>query len=295
MISRFKGRPGASAVPEAEIYKLREGDRPPVVAVHGAGGILCFANLSRHMAPDQPFYVVQGKGLDQLVRRSGFSNVHELADAYVDAIVNLAVGRPLFICGRWTPIVLETGRALVARGHDVAALIVFDARPWGAARPASSNSEPQAVFNGARLAKRIPGATALLQLRALVRSTWRLYSPEMQRRGREQPLKMINWRLTSGYTSRSFPGKVVLVRSKTYAGRTDKSNHVPLWRSLSRELDVHVAAGGHARMWRSPYVEPFAALLQQILDDTVAARDTAASPDPARETPPVGARSPKPQ
>lgn len=293
VIGRLRRSPPAAA-PGVDVYKLKEGSRPPVIAVHGGGGVLCFANLSRHMAGDYPFYVVQGKGLDRSDGKPGFSDVYELANAYVDAIADVAAGRPLFVCGRWAPIVLETGRTLVKRGYAVAALIIFDARPWAAERPSSANPEPPGLLRRTlRLARRVPGATTVLELRALVRRAWKRYSPDMRRRGRSQPWKATNWQLASGYVSRSFPGKVVLIRSEAFEGRKGKSNHVPLWRSLSQELDVHVTTGGHASMWRSPHIEPLAALFQEVLDSAAAARDRTARPAP--ETPPVGARSSKPQ
>ena len=57
VIHRHDGVPGWSSIVELQPH----GSRPPFFCVHPVGGeVLCFVNLAREMAPDQPFYGICG-------------------------------------------------------------------------------------------------------------------------------------------------------------------------------------------------------------------------------------------
>lgn len=112
------------------------GTKRPFFCVHpSGGGVLCYAALSGHLGPSQPFYGLQARGLDG--SQSPLTRIEEMAEHYLEAIRAAQPAGP-YLLGGWSMggvVAFEMARQLGARGERVAMLALVDAR---APNPASA-------------------------------------------------------------------------------------------------------------------------------------------------------------
>ena len=104
-----------------------EGTKTPLYIVHGAGfNVLIFNALSKQMAPDQPVYGLQAKGLDGIEEPS--ASVEEMAAHYVAAITAANPNGPYALAGYSFGgiVAFEMARQLTAAGKRVKFLGMFD-------------------------------------------------------------------------------------------------------------------------------------------------------------------------
>jgi thioesterase domain-containing protein len=107
-----------------------QGERPPLYLVHGVGGGMFwgYANLARHLGPDQPVLAFKSRGLDGLPEWPG---IEELATHYVsDLRVRQPVG-PYQIGGYCFGgiVAFEMARQLEEQGETVATLALINCSP----------------------------------------------------------------------------------------------------------------------------------------------------------------------
>jgi thioesterase domain-containing protein/acyl carrier protein len=103
------------------------GSRPPLFCVPGAGGNAIYLyNLARELGPDQPFYGLQGVGLDG--EAEPHTTVEEMAAYYVDAIQSVQSDGPYCIAGHslggW--VAFEMARQLQRSNQEVSMLAIID-------------------------------------------------------------------------------------------------------------------------------------------------------------------------
>ena len=106
------------------------GTKPPFFAVPGVGGnVLVFAQLSRLLGPDQPFYGLQARGLDGM--RRPFTSVPEMATHYIQEIKSVRPVGPYLIGGTCTGgvVAYEMAQQLSARGEWVVLAIMESWHP----------------------------------------------------------------------------------------------------------------------------------------------------------------------
>jgi amino acid adenylation domain-containing protein len=104
-----------------------QGTKTPLYIVHGAGfNVLIFNALSKKMAPDQPVYGLQAKGLDGIEEPS--ESVEEMAAHYVAAITAANPTGPYALAGYSFGgiVAFEMARQLMAAGKQVKFLGMFD-------------------------------------------------------------------------------------------------------------------------------------------------------------------------
>jgi amino acid adenylation domain-containing protein len=110
------------------------GTRPPLFLVHGAGGGMLwgYANLSRHLGPDQPVYVFNSRGMDGL---DEFATIDEMAAQYVRELREFQPQGPYYLGGYCFggEVAFEMAQQLTAQGQRVAMLAVINAMPPNAA------------------------------------------------------------------------------------------------------------------------------------------------------------------
>lgn len=107
-----------------------EGEKTPFFCIHGlTGDILWFRQLGQLMAPDQPFYGIQARGLDG--KTPAIDNIHDMAAAYLDEIMKIQPGGPYILGGASLggTVALEMAQQLETRGEEVSLLIMFDHAP----------------------------------------------------------------------------------------------------------------------------------------------------------------------
>ncbi|WP_030606798.1 non-ribosomal peptide synthetase [Streptomyces sclerotialus] len=130
-----------------------EGDRPPLFAIHPAGGIAwCYAGLSARLGPGQPLYGIQARGL---VRDEPLpSTLREEAADYVERIRELRPHGPYRLVG-WSVggVLAHTVAVLLQQaGAEVELLALLDAFPAEQWRENAAPEEGDALTAVLRMA-----------------------------------------------------------------------------------------------------------------------------------------------
>jgi thioesterase domain-containing protein len=109
------------------------GSRPPLFLVHGAGGDVLwgYANLARHMNPEQPIYGIKSRGqigLDE------YDHIEDMARFYLQEVRARQPHGPYFLGGYCFGgnVAYEMARQLHSQGERVAQLLLIDASPSNA-------------------------------------------------------------------------------------------------------------------------------------------------------------------
>jgi len=96
---------------------------PPLFLIHGAGGGILwgYANLAKHLAPDQPVYGIESRGLRGLEE---FSRVEEMAGHYIQELRRVQPEGPYYLGGYCFGgiVAYEMARQLRALDQEVAFL-----------------------------------------------------------------------------------------------------------------------------------------------------------------------------
>jgi thioesterase domain-containing protein/acyl carrier protein len=106
------------------------GDRPPLFLVHPMGGnVLCYLDLAKHLAVDQPVYALQAAGAEP--GAMPLRTVSDLAASYIAAIRRVRANGPYNI-GGWSfggYVAIEMARQLA--DEELARLILLDTTALG--------------------------------------------------------------------------------------------------------------------------------------------------------------------
>ena len=109
------------------------GSRPPLFLVHGAGGDVLwgYANLAKHMHPEQPIYGIKSRGQ---VGLEEFEDVEDMARFYLEEIRTLQPHGPYFLGGYCFGgnVAYEMARQLRAQGEQAAQVLLIDSSPSNA-------------------------------------------------------------------------------------------------------------------------------------------------------------------
>ncbi|MFH8370140.1 amino acid adenylation domain-containing protein [Streptomyces sp. NPDC018031] len=118
---------GARATFDPLVPFRTDGARPPMFFVHPAGGnVLCFAQLTKHLPADQPFYGLQAAGTE--LGSEPLRSVEELAAGYLAAIRRVQPHGP-YTLGGWSFggfVALEMARQLRRQGERTAHVFLLD-------------------------------------------------------------------------------------------------------------------------------------------------------------------------
>lgn len=106
------------------------GSRPPLFLVHGAGGDVLwgYANLAKHMDPEQRIYGIKSRGQ---VGLEEFDEIEDMARYYLEQIRTLQPRGPYVLGGYCFGgnVAYEMARQLHSQGEHVARLLLIDATP----------------------------------------------------------------------------------------------------------------------------------------------------------------------
>lgn len=134
LVARLDAAGPAPAQPQQSLdilLPLRgEGQRPPLFCVHPGGGLgWSYTGLLRHLAPDQPVYALQARGLTEPDVLP--ASVEEMAADYLGQIRTVQPTGPYHLLG-WSfggLIAHAMATRLQEQGEEVATLAVVDAYP----------------------------------------------------------------------------------------------------------------------------------------------------------------------
>jgi thioesterase domain-containing protein/acyl carrier protein len=257
------------------------GSRPPFFCVHPAGGtVYCYADLSRLLGPDQPFYGFNAQGLDG--ERPPQTRVEDMASMYIKALRDVQPTGP-YLLGGWSfggVIAYEMAQQLLAQNEQIALLALIDsvsringvdvmkedrvthllrfALNLGLSleqltarqdQPLDSGPEEQLrwILKQAQMAHLIPSTTDIATLRNLLK----LYETNV--------LAMFN------YTPQIFRGSVTLFKARERL-REEIQDPALGWNELvTGGLQIYEVPGNHFTIMRRPHLEILAESLRNCL------------------------------
>ncbi len=280
-----------------------EGERPPLFCVHGiTGDVLWFHELGRCMAPDQPVYGLQARGLAP--GEPYATSIEQMAAWYIEAMRSVQPRGPYFISGAsfGGVVALEIARQLEAAGDTLGLVAILDFDPYqsDAGRPSrlkriinSIRYLPQRL--GDELRSMTPSQRkvwALWRLRYRLKRTVSLllggvslppeaddnvpYSAELPVHRRE--LLIANAVAFERYRPRPFGGRLTLFATESWytfeAATTSKSG----WADLAGGgVAIERVPGSHETMFQQPHVAELANRLRKLIDASPAAEDEVAA------------------
>lgn len=132
-LARAAGGSQSGAARSILVPVQANGSRPPLFLVHGAGGDVLwgYANLAKHMHPDQPVYGIKSRGQ---VGLDEFEQVEDMARYYLEEIRALQPRGPYFLGGYCFGgnVAYEMARQLRAQGEQAAQVLLIDSSPSNA-------------------------------------------------------------------------------------------------------------------------------------------------------------------
>ena len=258
------------------------GSRPPLFAVPGVGGnVFCYADLARLLAPEQPFYGLQSRGLDG--SEKPLTSIEEIAASFLKEMREMQPIGPYYLMGACMGgvVAYEMAQQLRVAGQEVGLLIFLET--W---LPGSS---AKGQF---RAAVRVMAALHLIisRLRSYVGNFIRLRGRQrfeylldrlgmlgqmiVQRDVFRGDRSEFNLRLVTEanlvalqkYRPDVYPGRVVLFRAEDRIVISDDDPRFAWSRLVIGDLEVHSVLGDNSgTMLMNPYVGKLARKLEACI------------------------------
>jgi amino acid adenylation domain-containing protein len=236
------------------------GTKQAFFMVHGLGGtVMRFHELSRHMAPDQPFLCFQAQGMDG--KLPVLDQVDDMAELYLEHLRKAQIEGPYYLGGYSFGglVALEMARRLIEAGQEIGLLALVDTYVGGQQSGSSLLSRFVSLSSGQKLAylkKR-----AIRYRRGIKRRIDSLSLPAAVKAVREACAAA-----EQKYRPSVFPGRVTLFRAseKALRGLDDAKNS---WQQYAAGgLEVQEIEGDHGNILNEPNVRQLAAALRARLD-----------------------------
>ena len=271
---RQQGRP-EQVSPLVEIQA--DGSRPPVFFVHPSGGsVHWYADLARHLGPDQPFFGLQAQGLygDQELH----TRIEDMAAYYVAAMRESRPDGP-YLLGSWSmgvAVAFEMAQQLHAQGQEVALLALLDQGPT----LPTEEPEDDAAYLMDVFGKHLP--LSLEHLRQL--------GPDEQVAHVWEEARKANWiypditlpqfhhfvhilrthtEAWRKYEPRVYPGHITLFRASEQPGDGPLEPDLGWGRLASGGVEVYEVPGDHLSMIHEPDVQFLAARMKECIPPSV--------------------------
>lgn len=271
-----------------EITPATTGARPPFFCVHPAGGdVLCFFPLARHLGPDQPFYGLQARGLED--EHDPFPTIEEMAAAYIEELRRVQPAGP-YRLGGWSfggLAAFEMARQLRAAGQEVALLAVIDTGPgvpeWMPLDPSfvDETDPSRQLLVAAEYLKGLRGVDLGLHLEDLsghsADEQIRLFVDRLQRTGvmhAEDSLGQVrrllrvyrtNVHAYRAYRPRPYPGPVTVLRAASEAAPAEAPADLGWSAFTPLPATVREVPGDHVTLLAEPNVRVLAETLRSCL------------------------------
>ncbi|HEX2091734.1 MAG TPA: amino acid adenylation domain-containing protein, partial [Longimicrobiaceae bacterium] len=272
-------RAGSTLVPVRS-----EGAARPLFFVHAAGGnVLGYAELSRHLGADQPFYGLRSRGLED--GEVPHSRVEEMAADYLAEIRSVQAVGP-YRLGGWSMggvVAWEMARQVEAAGDVVELLVLVDPSPTGEGEeiPLADAMDPELLASFA-LHLGLPLERIALSAGELMRSdpgerlrrAWEAalaadaLPPELDlaRFERLWTVFRSNVAALRRYRPGSSAADVLVIRAEDRG--TPIEEEASPWRILTRgRMAIAVSPGNHFTMVREPHVRKLAARISSALSE----------------------------
>lgn len=281
-------RQGAQEIEWRTIVPIHpQGSLPPFFCVHGfAGGVPGYAALARSLAPDQPFYGLQARGLDG--KTPPAESVEEMAANYIRSIQDEVQPRGPYFLGGYCfggLVAYEMARQLAAQGEPVALVALFEtypeqrfARPWRNLLPRNSRAFLRnlphwlAEEKGRRQRMReqlgrwtseLEGAPA--ELRGIDLGG-ELIDPSALIYPGFSGVVAAHLRASRAYRTSPYPGRVDIFRVLTHRLSAPPDRDLGWSRYAAGGAEIHIIPGAHDNFLDPPHVEGLAAALNASLE-----------------------------
>jgi thioesterase domain-containing protein len=226
------------------------------------GNVLCYLDLARHLAPDQPFYALQTPDPEEGEER--LTSIEAMAASYLRELRRLQPAGP-YRLGGWSMgglVAFEMARQLEAEGQELELVALIDTLPPGVGPGSSPATDDE-----------LPGLFAQDLLRLLGRDDASLSPenlPEDFGPAQMQPLFetfAANLQASRSFAPRPFSGNVTLYLSEQTSA-VYGPEILDGWSGLALGgLEASTLPGDHYSLLRRPRVE----LLAQELTARLAA------------------------
>jgi thioesterase domain-containing protein/acyl carrier protein len=277
-----------------------EGSNPPFFCIHGlTGDVLWFRELGQCLAPQQPLYGVQARGLDGV--QEPFNQIEDMAAYYIHHMRSLQPQGPYFLGGAsfGGTVALEIAQQLVWQGERVGLLVMFDHVP-----PVSGLNEIHQGLTGqilvahkrfrnfpywlasflqlgagpiiARAQRKVRVATKRLNGKLIASGNGldKVAAADLLDYGAELPpyrqqLIEAHYQAIEKYKMKRYPGRITLfqARAQPLTGSIDPADG---WRNLEiGDLDFEIVPGSHEGMFKAPNVQRLTELLLERMAQAV--------------------------
>jgi oxalate---CoA ligase len=256
-----------------------DGSRPPFFCVHNLHGeVLNFRALTMRLGTDQPFYALQGVGMDGMEAPLG--RIEDMAARYIAEMRRVQPEGPYFIGGYSMGglVAYEMAQQLRAAGETVALLALLDAYQHRGRHPASPlrwfdyGGDPLAdrrlwplAAYGMRRVRSVFLNLGTETTRGLFGAAWR----SCERLGRPIPRLLhrpiaANILAVRSYRMKPYDGDAVLFTAERYPW--DRKDWDKGWHELIHgRLDIEPVPGVHHEMLDEPHVPILARKLSDRL------------------------------
>jgi thioesterase domain-containing protein/acyl carrier protein len=268
-----------------------DGSKPPFFCVHSAtGSALAYAQLSKHLGAQQPFYAFQSQGREADVEEPLSPRIEEMAALYCEKMREIQPHGPYFL-GGWSMggvVAFEMARQLQAQGQSLAILALFDTQVH-VPSPDSANAVPQLDstpdrdhsdflmywFDGyipisREHLRRLTPDEQLLHIIKLAKEAG-MYPPDfgLTEARRLMSVYKFNARALNSYVPQEYAGRITLFRTGD-RDNPESRDHVadPTlgWGRFALEgVEVHRVPGNHYNLIHEPQVKTLAEQLAHCL------------------------------
>ena len=253
----------------------------PFFCIHPIGGnVLCYADLSRHLGSEHPFYGLQSLGL--YGEKEPIDQIEEMAAKYIEALQTVQSEGPYYL-GGWSlggVIALEMAHKLQFGGHEVSLLALIDS--YNPSLINMPENQDEAMFLGA-LAKDIGNifgknlSIAVDELGKLLpdeqlnhvleqAKAANVLPPEIELEQMQHLVKVFkaNTLAMYNYKPKPYAGKITLFSATDKAPEL-KEDSTHGWGKLAQEIDTYQLPGDHYSTIKEPNVQILAEYLKNHL------------------------------
>lgn len=278
------------------------GSKQPFFCVHNLGGdVVSFADLARHLGPDQPFYGLQAQGLDG--KQPPHTQIGDMAAHYIKELRCLQPQGPYLLGGMCFGgmVAFEMAQQIQADGEDIALLALLDTP----CPPFDSGYYLRYRFDRfcrhrrgqlhsltRRLVRLIQHSYTALQYNASdslsfalgkIGNVVRSYSRH-SRNANNSKVDCVNDRAMQRYVPQAYPGRATLFLASEPLIRYSPDPRLGWLKLAAGGLEVRVVPGTHHTMLRQPHVWVLAEKLRTCIHRAQSI-DSGKHPEPALSCP----------
>ena len=271
-----------------------QGNQPPFFCVHGiTGDVLWFRDLAKCLAPDNPFYGLQARGLDGL--QKPFSCIEEMAEYYIQEIRLRQPSGPYYLGGAsfGGTVALEIAQQLLEQGEKIALLAVFDHSPPNIKMNTDQKKFVSRLVMSGKVIRNFPywlkeflklGPSRIWKrvrrkMRLVRKARGRLHIGNLEQFDAtdiidfaselplyRQQLITSHYQAMKMYIPRAYPGYVTLFRAKSRPLLNTSDPEVGWQKLAPQRVTVIDVPSSHEGMFRTPYVNDLAEQLKKRID-----------------------------